>query len=421
MSTIPTGDCDDITAPAGRPSAGERAFPSAFMWGTATAAHQIEGGNVNSDWWAFEHAPGTPCVEPSGDACDSWHRYKEDLDLVAGAGLGAYRFSVEWARVEPEEKEWSNASLDHYRRVAAGCLERGLVPVVTLNHFTLPRWFADLGGWEDAAATGRFARYCERVAEALGDMVGWFCTLNEPNIVAAMGYRFGIFPPGVADSSRRARVSAALVAAHRAGVEAIRSVTSPAEAALRRPMLGMTLSMTDYQALPGGEERMARIRQAMEDVFLEGTEGDDFVGVQTYSRARVSASGTLGPEEGVRVTQMGYEVWPEALGGTIRRAAEVTRGLPLLVTENGISTDDDSERRDFVAAALGSVADCIAEGIDVRGYFYWSLLDNFEWALGYGPKFGLVEVDRQSFTRRPKPSLAWLGSVARANGIVISR
>jgi beta-glucosidase len=385
------------------------AFPDGFLWGTATAAHQVEGGNVNNDWWAFEHDAHTPCLEPSGDACDSFHRWPEDLDLVAGLGLGAYRFSVEWSRVEPEEGEWSMASLEHYRAICAGCHERGLVPVVTFHHFTSPRWLAARGGWEAADAPERFARFCERAARHLGDLVGWACTLNEPNIVAQMGYGYGIFPPAVRDWDRRRAVNDAFGRAHRLAVEALRG--GPGEFPV-----GLTLSMNDWQAVPGGEERLAELRRDSEDVFLESTGGDDFVGVQNYSRVRVDASGMLGPEQGVFVTQMGYEYWPEALGATVRRAAEKS-GLAVVVTENGIGTEDDGRRRDFVTEALQSLHACVEDGIDVRGYFHWSLLDNFEWVLGYGPTFGLVAVDRRSFERRKKPSADWLGSVARANAL----
>ncbi len=184
--------------------------------------------------------------------------------------------------------------------------------------------------------------------------------------------------------------------------------------------VGLTLSMTDYQAVESGEQRRDRIRRSMEDVFLEATAGDDFVGVQCYTRMRVGPDGARDAEPGVAVTQMGYEYWPQALEAVIRRAWEYTDGTPLVVTENGIGTADDTERIAFVSEALAGVRRCLDEGIDVRGYVYWSLLDNFEWALGYAPTFGLVSVDRRSLERRPKPSAAWLGAVARANAIEVS-
>jgi beta-glucosidase len=387
-------------------------FPDGFVWGTATAAHQIEGGNVNNDWWAWEHAPGSICAEPSGDACDSWHRWDEDVALVADLGLGTYRFSVEWSRIEPEDGEWSPAAVDHYRRQGEALLARGIEPTVTFHHFTTPRWLAERGGWEDPGTADRFAAFAGRLAGELGDVLRRACTINEPNIVATMGWLLKAFPPGVSDRDLRLRVNDVFVDAHRKAVEAIR-------AAAPGVPVGLTLSMTERVALPGGEERAARHTRLMEDVFLDATEGDDFLGVQTYSRQRIGADGLAGPEPGVPVLDMGYEYWPQALEATLRRAWAYTGGrVPLMVTENGIGTTDDDQRIAYVHAALSGVLRALADGVDVRGYTYWSLLDNFEWAFGYRPRFGLAAVDRGSFARVPKRSAAWFREVVRANALV---
>lgn len=392
-----------------------RAFPEGFRCGTATAAHQIEGGNTNNDWWVWEHTEGSGCLESSGDACDSFHRYEDDIALVAALGFDNYRFSLEWSRIEPAEGEFSIAALDHYRRVCAMCHAHGIDPVVTYHHFTTPRWLADQGGWESPIVVDRFARLCERASAHLGDLVGRSCTINEPNIVAFCGYVLGLFPPGASDGERFATVSDKLRAAHRAAYDAIKA--GPGDGPV-----GLTLSMSDYQAEPVDDERAVAnrddARRFMEDEFLEACRGDDFIGVQTYSRSRFGPNGMLGPEDGVPVVaEMGYEEYPEALAATIRRAWELTEHVPILVTENGLCTTDDTRRGAFVRRALEGVLDCLADGIDVRGYTYWSLLDNFEWAFGYVPQFGLVEVDRETFHRRPKPSAYWLGSVARANAL----
>ncbi len=384
-------------------------FPDGFRWGTATAAHQIEGGNTNNDWWRWEHTPGSGVAEPSGDACDSWHRWSDDVELVAGLGFDHYRFSLEWSRIEPAPGEFSIVALDHYRRVCDALAERGVEPVVTFHHFTTPAWLADRGGWEKKEAVDRFGDFCHRTAATLGPGIGRACTLNEPNVVATMGYVMGMFPPGKSEPAVAAAVTGHLVEAHARGVEAIRA------AAPGLPV-GLTVSMTDYQPLEGGEERAAHIRETHEDVFLRATEGDDFLGVQTYTRMRIGPQGWAGPEPGVPVLVMGYELWPQALAACLRRAWEVTGGrVPLWVTENGIGTDDDEERIEYVRGALGGLLEVVQEGVKVEGYTYWSLLDNFEWAFGYRPRFGLVETDRQTFARRPKPSASWLASVARAN------
>jgi beta-glucosidase len=391
------------TTPAGL------AFPEGFSWGTATAAHQIEGGNTNNDWWEFEHTPNSGCAESSGDGCDSWLRWEEDADLVAALGLDNYRFSVEWSRIEPAEGEISRAALAHYRRQCEGLRERGIDPVITFHHFTTPRWLTAEGGWENGRIVERFASFCGVVAKELGGVMTRACTINEPNIVATMGWHAGMFPPGKTDKELSYRVGANLVAGHRAAVEAIR------EAAPEIPV-GLTLSMTDYQLVAGGEEQLKRIRGHAEDVFLDGTAGDDFLGVQVYTRMRIGPAGWAGYEPGIPVLDMGYQFYPQSLGNCLRRAAAYTdAALPLLVTENGIGTTDDGQRIDYVRQALRGVLDVIAEGIDVQGYTYWSLLDNFEWALGYRPRFGLVGVDRSTFARTPKPSAAWLASIVAAN------
>ena len=362
------------------PAAGPIEFPEGFLWGSATSAHQIEGGNVNNDWWAWEHDPDSGCVESSGDACDSWHRWPEDVDLVADLGLGAYRFSLEWSRIEPAEGEWSVAALDHYRRMCAACLGRGIQPVVTFHHFTTPVWLSARGGWEAPDAPERFARFVERAAAHLGDLIGWACTINEPNVVGVMGYTLGAVPPG---GEGRPPPPRGGQRGHGARPPAGRRGAAGRARATSRS--GLTLSMAELVA---GRRRRGRPRTAAEDLwrtsFCEATGGDDFVGVQCYTRMRFGPDGPARPEAGVPATQMGYEFWPQVVDYTVRRAAAVT-GIPVVVTENGIGTDDDTQRVDYFTRALTGLRRCLDDGIDVRGYFAWSLLDNFEWSLGYRP------------------------------------
>ncbi len=352
------------------------------------------------------------CTEPSGDACDSWERWEEDADLVAGFGLDNYRFSVEWSRVEPADGEISRAALAHYRRQCLGLLERGIDPVVTFHHFTTPLWLVAQGGWESDTPPSALARFCTVVAEALGDVMSRACTINEPNIVATMGWHAGMFPPGKTDVGLSRRVAANFVHAHRLAVEAIRSAAPGVP-------VGLTLSMTDYQLAPGGEDKLESIRHHAEDVFLDGTEGDDFLGVQVYSRQLVGPNGWAGYEEGVPVLDMGYEFYPASLGNCLRRAWDYTGGsLPLLVTENGIGTTDDEQRIDYVRQALVGRSRCHRRG---RRYPRLHLLVAAR-QFRVGPGLPAPVRHRQRRPRRPspgqpKPSAAWLASVAEANAL----
>jgi len=383
--------------------------PEGFIWGAATAAHQVEGGNWNSDWWAWEHDPGSPCAEVSGDACDHYNLYPNDIQMLAMLGFNAYRFSVEWARIEPEDSEFSTAQLEHYLHMAATCHEHGLEAIVTFHHFTSPRWIAELGGWENPSVADRFARFCDRVAAHLGDAIDAACTINEPNMPSLHGYLTGIFPPGKRDSGARARAADTFIAAHRAAYDAIKQHAEVP--------VGMTLAMAEHIALEGGEEKMTKYRARNEDMFLEAAAGDDFIGVQTYSRAYVGPNGYVFGLEPTEDTLPGYDFDPRALEATIRRTQEVVPGTQILVTENGLATAKDENRIDYVATALQGMGRCLEDGIDVRGYCYWSLLDNFEWVLGYGPKFGLVAVDRETQERTIKDSARWLGDIARSGDL----
>jgi beta-glucosidase len=399
-------------------------FPPGFLWGASTAGHQVEGGNVNADIWPLEWAEDSMFVEPSGDACDHYHRYPEDIATLAALGLNAYRFSVEWSRIEPEPGFFSRAALDHYRRMIATCREHGVTPVVTYSHFTTPRWFAARGGWRNSAAPDLFGRYAERLTKHLGDLVPWACTLNEPNVstllqqtgLLSMGSAEGeasgsalprgldpaIFNMGMfgADVERMAMV-------HRRAVEAIKS--GPGDT-----RVGWTLALIDLQTTEGGEARWEAARRAAELDWLEVSRQDDFVGVQTYTRERFGPDGVMPPGDDVAKMQTGWEVYPEALEHTIRLTSSHA-GAPVLVTENGMATADDNARMAYTKRALAGVARCLSDGIDVRGYLHWTLLANFEWMAGYRMNFGLIDIDRKSFARTIKPTARWLGAVARAN------
>ncbi|MFN6119348.1 MAG: glycoside hydrolase family 1 protein [Actinomycetes bacterium] len=412
-------------------------FPDRFLWGASTAGHQVEGGNVNADLWPLEWAQGSLFTEPSGDACDHYHRYPEDIGIMADLGFNAYRFSLEWARIEPEEGYFSRAALDHYRRMAAACWERDITPIVTYCHVTTPRWFAGAGGWVADQAAARFARYVERASRHLGDLLPWVATLNEPNAITMLELT-GVIPMGVSDGNLLApqssdagavvgvgghdasRYRMGLIGSnvevmseiHRAAKDAIKS--GPGES-----KVGWTLALVDLQSAEGGEDRLERARQGAQLDWLDVSRDDDWVGVQTYSRNILGENGPVPlPEEAPRM-QTGWEVYPASLEHTVRLAAGHAQ-VPVMVTENGMATGDDDARIAYTQAALGGLARCVEDGIDVRGYLHWTLLDNFEWMAGFAKTFGLIAFDPTTFERQVKDSARWLGEVARTNGAALS-
>jgi beta-glucosidase len=407
-------------------------FPKGFLWGAATAAHQVEGNNVNSDLWLVEHLGHSMFREPSGDACDHYHLYDQDIDMLAGFGLNAYRFSVEWARIEPERGYFSRAELQHYRRMLEACHRCNLTPLVTYSHFTVPRWFAMDGGWESPDSPGLFADYCEHATKALGDLTGYAATFNEPDIGHLLRWvTTADDGPGVSlleklEAAKEAvrqqidnpRFSSFLFADAARSRHNMLSAHEKAKAAIKAVAgnlpVGLTLAIDDDQPA----ESDSHVEQKRAEVYapwLKMAKKDDFIGVQTYTRSIVAAKNEL-PPKGAELTQMGYEFYPESLERTIRYASKET-GVPVIVTENGVATEDDRKRIEYIRRALAGVNRCIADGIDVRGYIHWSLLDNFEWIYGYMPKFGLVAVDRESQKRSPKSSAAFLGNIAKKNAL----
>ncbi|OZG65026.1 glycoside hydrolase family 1 protein [Bifidobacterium eulemuris] len=388
-------------------------YPAGFLWGAATAAHQIEGNNINSDWWAREHAVPASVKEPSGDAVDSYHRFDEDIRLLADAGLRTYRFSVEWARIEPAPGCFSNAELAHYRRMIEACVTAGVEPMVTLMHFTTPQWFAQSGGWTQERAVELFVRYVRRVMGILGDDVRLVCTINEPNIASMMA-RFhdesadlqaaGLPEPDMA-------IAEALRDAHKAAVSVLREGGYQAGWSVATQAFYAD-ACEDRDGAPTADEVLRAYAWPRERWFIDAARGDDFIGVQAYTRTRITASGPQPVPDGAELTKNGWEYYPQASGDGIDLVRAMLPDMPIYITENGIATDDDARRVDYLRGSLTAIADRIEGGADVRGFYCWSLLDNYEWG-DFAPTFGLIAVDRETFERTAKPSLGWLGQIAQ--------
>lgn len=403
-------------------------FPDGFLWGAATAAHQVEGGNRWNDWWAAEEERKLP---RSGVACRHWERFAEDFDLARSWGHNAHRFSVEWSRVEPEPGRWNGPALDHYRSVVAALRERSLEPIVTLHHFTNPAWFARGGGWLQDDAPDLFRRYVARVVDALGDGVRWWLTVNEPTVWAKHAFVTGDWPPFHRGRWDRAyRTIQSMARAHTSAYRAIHDRCSGARVGLAHSAPWIEPCRPD-RALDRG---VAHVRDFLlnEALFrmIAARSADaplDFIGVNYYTRAVVrhewrGTSAVFGTEcrgdhhGGPREwSEMGWEVHPDGLSQVLRRFSRY--GLPLMVTENGLATDDEGMRSRVLADHLEALADAVDKGIEVRGYLCWTLMDNYEWALGMRPRFGLAGLEPGTLDRLPRPAAWLLADVCEENAV----
>lgn len=402
-----------------------------FLLGAATAAHQVEGNNCFSDYWAMERLEHSSFKEPSGIGCDHYNRYREDIEYMRKAGMNAYRFSIEWARIEPQKGQYDEEALKHYEDVITCCIQNKITPIVTMHHFSSPYWLICEGGWENEAVVDYFADYCRYVAERLGDRLEYVCTINEANMRfqmmaitrmmmknMGMNLQLGMnmeLPEPYATAQKEQSLAFG-------GIEKVNDFLSPctpqgdmlimkAHKAAAKAMkdkcphlkIGLTLSLHDIQPVPGGEELAARYWEEEFTHYLPYIKKDDFLGVQNYTRQLVNEEGELPVPDGKRHTEMGYEFYPEGIENVLRTVRKQLN-IPLLVTENGVAALDDQERVEYIDTALKGVKKCMDDGIPVIGYLYWSLLDNFEWQLGYDRHFGLIEVDRDTMERKPKDS-----------------
>lgn len=423
---------------------GRRDFPDGFVWGTATSAYQIEGhaagGAGRTHWDDFAATPGNVAgAEDGALACDHLHRWEGDLDLVAGAGLDAYRFSTSWARVQPEGRGAPNeAGLDFYDRLVDGCLARGLRPMATLYHWELPSALADLGGWRNRDVAARFAEFAEIVMRRVGDRLWATAPVNEPWCVAWLSHFEGAHAPGLRDVRAAARAMHHVLLAHGAAVEAMRALgvpnlgavcnfthVSPAddgpEAARAAARLDAIHNRWFLEAMTGGPYP-AEALEGLEPHLPRGWEDDlpriaqplDWFGVNYYTCARVAAAPGPWPalaamEPRPPLTQMGWEIDPDGLRRSLHAVHRRTGGLPLHVTESGMANDDrvgvpDEARIDYLGRHLRAARAAMEEGVPLAGYFVWSLMDNYEWAEGYAKRFGLVHVDFDTLERTPKAS-----------------
>lgn len=388
-------------------------FPHNFLWGAATSAHQVEGNNKNNDWWQWEVKTG---AQSSAGACGHYELYKNDFDLVKNLNHNCHRFSIEWSRIEPEEGKFSEREIAHYRDVIISLKERGIEPIVTLHHFTNPIWLSDKGGWKNKESVKLFLRYVERMVKEFAQDVRFWITINEPLIFVYHSYILGVWPPQENSLLSARKVTDNLALAHINSYKLIHAIYK--NKGLLPPMVSIAKNIQYFQAcIPSFRNKLAvYLRDRIFNLNLLNRlarhHSLDFIGVNYYSHSLVELKG-WSPRNfaidicntnhaSVRKNSLGWDVYPQGLYEMLIKLKRY--GLGILITENGICTADDNLRWEFIEEHLKSIRLALDKGVNVLGYIYWSLLDNFEWDKGFAPRFGLIEVDYRSLQRSIRES-----------------
>lgn len=420
-------------------------FPEEFQFGVATAAHQVEGHNHTSDWWTFEQEAGRiHDGTQSGAACEHYTRFREDLELISALSCTVYRFSIEWAKVEPEPGRFDPAVLAHYREVILACRAKGIEPLVTLYHFTLPRWFADRGNWLSPESVDAFTRYVRAVRDALGDLVTWWCTINEPVVYMYHAWLTGVWPPAHKSFLEMSKVGRHLILGHIAAYK----VLHEKEGYQGKPVqVGIAKHLRVFDPWREGSRADAWAAAQQEYgfnwAFLDSLEQgrfrfplglgekipgaipcQDYLGINYYTRDRVQFAvsaalnlfGVSLKTPHAPLNDLSWEIYPEGLTRLLRTAYR-RYGKHIWITENGLADASDRLRPAFVAHHMTAVARSLEEGVPLLGYCHWSLYDNFEWAEGYTPRFGLYAVDYQTQARTLRPGGALYGQIAREKAL----
>lgn len=436
-----------------------------FLWGAATSSHQVEGNNVHNDWWQWEQEGNIEGGEGSGVACDHWNRFEEDLRLAQEMGLNSYRFSIEWSRIEPEQGKWDTAALDWYAGLVAECEKRGLIPMATLNHFTVPKWVAAQGGFVSEHTPGLFGGYVKKVIARFGSRVPLWCTLNEPNTLAVGAYLGCYMPPAKYDPRRVSAATRNLLRAHVQAYDLLHGRITDRQGPWRSHPLavGIAHNMIDFvplrpwnpiealfsrmfrrfynqtwpDAVTGRKQHFGAtglVPYAPQVTQARGRRTVEFLGINYYTRVYVSCFPLQGPGGqgagfpaksslpiGVtfsrptdETTELGWVIHPRGLGRMIRFLKRYK--TPLYITENGIADSRDEQRPHYLVDHLKEVAREIQRGADIRGYYHWSLLDNFEWVKGFGPRFGLLKVDYSTQSREMRPSSRFYREIIGKHG-----
>lgn len=383
-------------------------FPRSFLWGTVTSGHQVEGNNVYSDWWKWEKE--NPEIEESGIACDHYHKYRQDLKLAKKVlHNNAYRFSIEWARIEPRKGKFDKKEIEHYRRVLKELKRLKMKSMVTLHHFVNPLWFSEAGGWKEGDNIKYFVRYAKLIRDKLGNFVDYWAPINEPNVYASHAYLYGKWPPQEKNILSTIKVYMNMAKAHRAVFKEIHKKYPNSEVL---PVVAMNSFVTENiikKTISGFLDLIAN------QSFLILLKGDyDFIGINYYGPFETKI---IKFSKGLDIVEsMNWKIYPRGMYEVVMRVWR-KYGKPVMITENGNADADDKRRQEYIHNHLYWLKKAIDKGADVKGYFYWSLMDNFEWHLGKSIKFGLLEIDYKTLKRKPRTSARLYGRIAKNNSL----
>lgn len=390
-------------------------FPDGFYWGAATSAHQVEGNNIHNDWWEWEEK--RPPHLRSGKACDQYNLYEQDFDLAKELNHNAHRLSIEWSRIEPKENEFDVAEIEHYKNVLKALKDRKFTVMLTLWHFTLPQWVADKGGWESGKTVKYFERFVKKIVPEIAEYVDLWVTLNEPGVYIFETYIDRKWPHSKKSWLGQIKSFLNLTGAHRRVYKYLHK-TFPAG----KPV-GIANNILSFESFHK-HSIIEQIAVSLNDIFLNHlfyilTKGThDFLGINYYFHTRLKQKGLIPQQINLtqthEVSDLGWEIYPEGIFDVL---SDLSDDIPIYVTECGIASTNDDRRSRFLISYLQEVARAIKAGVNVRGFFYWSLIDNFEWHLGFEPRFGLVEVDYETEKRKIRPSALVYTDIIQQNGI----
>ncbi len=394
-------------------------FPKTFLWGAASSAFQVEGNNTQADWWTWEQKAQPP-ADRSGQAANHYNLYEKDFKLAAELGHNSHRLSLEWSRIEPQEGQFDQAEIDHYKAVLKSLKDKGMTVMLTLHHFSNPQWIAELGGWSNAATAGYFERFVQKIVPELKDSVDLWITINEPGIYVYMAYLSGEWPPQQKSRFKALRAYWNMADAHRKAYAAIHQLIPHAK-------VGIAQNIQSYQPFHAHSvlEHLAVLFSDLTSnhLFYYMTRGThDFLGVNYYFHHRFNhlASKKMKlaivdvAEESREVSDLGWEVYPEGIFDVL---ADLSDHIPIYITECGIASTNDDRRTRFLIHYLQEVYRAMQAGVDVRGFFYWSLTDNLEWHRGYNPRFGLIDIDFNTQKRTVRKSALVYREIIEHNGI----